>query len=38
MKPIRFGFVMPGELRDPALRSTYVADVNRVLGMIAGHF
>jgi alkanesulfonate monooxygenase SsuD/methylene tetrahydromethanopterin reductase-like flavin-dependent oxidoreductase (luciferase family) len=38
MKPIRFGFVMPGELRDPALRSTYVADVNRALSMIAGHF
>jgi alkanesulfonate monooxygenase SsuD/methylene tetrahydromethanopterin reductase-like flavin-dependent oxidoreductase (luciferase family) len=38
MKPIRFGFVIPGELQDPALRSTYVADVNRSLSMIAGHF
>jgi alkanesulfonate monooxygenase SsuD/methylene tetrahydromethanopterin reductase-like flavin-dependent oxidoreductase (luciferase family) len=39
MKPIQFGFIMPANQLDPIhLRSTYVADLNRALSLVAGHF
>lgn len=38
MTPIQFGFVMPADQLDKAQRTTYVADLNRALTLISGHF
>jgi alkanesulfonate monooxygenase SsuD/methylene tetrahydromethanopterin reductase-like flavin-dependent oxidoreductase (luciferase family) len=38
MSRIRFGFCMPADRLDPAWRATYVADLDRALTLIAGHF
>lgn len=38
MSNIQFGLVLPAEGRDRSLRATWVADLNRALTMVAGHF
>ena len=38
MTPIQFGFIMPAENQSPAARATFVADLNRALELISGHF
>jgi alkanesulfonate monooxygenase SsuD/methylene tetrahydromethanopterin reductase-like flavin-dependent oxidoreductase (luciferase family) len=38
MAPVQFGFIIPAELRDKRLISTYVEDVNRALSLVTGHF
>jgi alkanesulfonate monooxygenase SsuD/methylene tetrahydromethanopterin reductase-like flavin-dependent oxidoreductase (luciferase family) len=38
MAPIQFGFIIPAELHDTQLLSTYVEDVNRALSLASGHF
>jgi alkanesulfonate monooxygenase SsuD/methylene tetrahydromethanopterin reductase-like flavin-dependent oxidoreductase (luciferase family) len=38
MTRIHFGFCMPAELRGPVRRSSFVADLDRALDLIAGHF
>jgi alkanesulfonate monooxygenase SsuD/methylene tetrahydromethanopterin reductase-like flavin-dependent oxidoreductase (luciferase family) len=35
---LHFGIVIPAELRDPALRSTYLRDVNHLLDRAGSHF
>lgn len=38
MAPIQFGFTMPADQLDKAQRATFVADLNRALRLISGHF
>ena len=38
MTPIQFGFCMPADRLDKAWRPTFVADLNRALELVAGHF
>jgi alkanesulfonate monooxygenase SsuD/methylene tetrahydromethanopterin reductase-like flavin-dependent oxidoreductase (luciferase family) len=38
MARVQFGFILPADKLDKARRPTYVADVNRALGLVAGHF
>ncbi len=38
MKRIQFGFTMPADQLDKTKRSTYVADLDRALSLISGHF
>lgn len=38
MPPIQFGFTMPADQLDKARRSSYVADLDRALRLVAGHF
>ncbi len=35
---VRFGFVMPAELRGPIRPATYTADLDRALALVSGHF
>jgi alkanesulfonate monooxygenase SsuD/methylene tetrahydromethanopterin reductase-like flavin-dependent oxidoreductase (luciferase family) len=35
---IDFGFTMPADRLDKGRRGTYVADLDRALGLVAGHF
>jgi alkanesulfonate monooxygenase SsuD/methylene tetrahydromethanopterin reductase-like flavin-dependent oxidoreductase (luciferase family) len=38
MTPVQFGFVMPADQLDKAQRTAFVADLNRALTLISGHF
>ena len=38
MTPVQFGFIMPAENQSPTARATFVADLNRALELISGHF
>ena len=38
MTPIQFGFTMPADQLDKARRATFVADLNRALTLVHGHF
>ncbi len=38
MTQIQFGFTMPADQLDKAQRATFVADLNRTLQLISGHF
>lgn len=38
MPHIQLGFIMPADQLDKAKRSTYVADLDRALALISGHF
>src|SRR5215207_7636496 len=38
MPQIQFGFTMPADQLDKTQRATYVADLNRALTLISGHF
>ena len=38
MTQIQFGFTMPADQRDKTQRTTFVADLNRALTLISGHF
>jgi alkanesulfonate monooxygenase SsuD/methylene tetrahydromethanopterin reductase-like flavin-dependent oxidoreductase (luciferase family) len=38
MTRIHFGFIMPAGPRDPARRPAFVADLERALDLVAGHF
>lgn len=38
MPSIQFGFTMPADQLDKAQRTTFVADLNRALKLISGHF
>ena len=38
MRPIQFGLVMPAGSPERARRSTFVANLNRALHLVAGHF
>ena len=38
MTQIQFGFTMPADQLDKAQRTTFVADLNRALQLISGHF
>lgn len=38
MSKIEFGFTMPADLLDKTRRGSYVADLNRALAMVTGHF
>jgi alkanesulfonate monooxygenase SsuD/methylene tetrahydromethanopterin reductase-like flavin-dependent oxidoreductase (luciferase family) len=38
MAPIKFGFTMNVYHLDPAKRGSYIADLNRALELISGHF
>jgi len=38
MSQIQFGFTMPADQLDKTQRATYVADLNRALTLISGHF
>lgn len=38
MPPIQFGFTMPADQLDKTRRATFVADLNRALTLVHGHF
>ena len=38
MAPIQFGFTMPADQLDKTRRTTFVADLQRALNLISGHF
>jgi alkanesulfonate monooxygenase SsuD/methylene tetrahydromethanopterin reductase-like flavin-dependent oxidoreductase (luciferase family) len=38
MKPIQFGLMMPSGAGSKASRATFVADLDRAVGLVAGHF
>jgi hypothetical protein len=38
MPPIQFGFILPQLPPDPAQQRTFVADLNRALQLVSGHF
>jgi len=38
MTRIQLGFIMPGDSLDKARRATFVADLNRALDLVTGHF
>jgi alkanesulfonate monooxygenase SsuD/methylene tetrahydromethanopterin reductase-like flavin-dependent oxidoreductase (luciferase family) len=38
MTQIQFGFCMPGDFLDKQRRATFLADLNRALELVAGHF
>ncbi len=38
MPRVEFGFIMPEDRLDKARRGTYVADLDRALRLVAGHF
>lgn len=38
MRQIQFGLVVPADALDPARRHSYVADVNRLLTTVTGHY
>lgn len=38
MTPIQFGFTMPADQLEKARRATFVADLNRALTLVHGHF
>lgn len=38
MTPVQFGFSMPAENRHQHRRATWLADLNRALELVHGHF
>src|SRR5512138_490325 len=38
MTQIRFGFIIPQVPRDPAMRMTFLEDLDRALDLVSGHF